>query len=573
MPTGQRLAILNTNSLVNRTKLKEWLLEYFEDAINETFAGLLQGGSGTLDSDKIGIAADGADKIQLNNLANANKVCVGGGQVLTLTASVAGVTSAIQFENTLGVTYHVGLSYAKVEASVGLNRKQRVEYTSYEDQIGRVGNADASPAPVDTPNTNLRLYIDGLCEAAEDHSGRKARVWLTTPVSADPDTAFVDVDIEYDGTNNYVDLPYSASAGPLGQDVSASAPSTTATDYKIWVKGPRVARTDFSADTTYAYLGTVIGVGAGVAPSVFDTSNQFPVFLFSLDRAYDGAGSGGGRIMHLDAGAIEKRMYTGTAFDPNLYVESWKDPDGNFAKHQSPWGFMSDCHRFADDFHYENSAWTWEHLSGNVPTYWYRPWLTSAASGFKMKPVETNPDLGNTSGVLEAYCDGSTTSSQGLVGPYMGVVNMLPAFRARIAVNQVSDQEIFIGFSRAANLGDTFGILIDDSDIKGRTKESAGPTTTDTASMGTLVADTMYWVFAYVYADPASATNYSVAFWFDGMAGPALVLDSPYDFSTNNYETWLPEIRMDVKVGGVHARVVLWIDYWEYWTRGAVLGL
>lgn len=572
MPTGQRIVLVDINSLLNKTGFKDYLTDYFSSLQAETLSALLQGGSGTLDSDTIDIEADGADQIKLN-VSNANKVAVGGGQVLTVTGSVPQVSSAIPFENTNTTVYHVGLSYAQIEGTVGLNRKQIPEYQSLEDQIGRVGIPDTSPAPVDTPNTNLRLYCDDLTKAGETHAGRKARVWLATPVSADSNTAFYEATIGFDGTNNYIDIPYSAgaTAGPLGQDTSASAPSTTPSDYKIWVKGPRIDTTDFSGDSNYAYLGTVTGAGSGVAPTVFSMANQFPVFLFSLDRAYDGAGGGGGRVSLIDSGAVEYRLDTGVAFDPNRYGMIFKDPDSNEIWNMSPWGRVARTHRFEDDFLYRTAGWAHDGLSGTIPVNHYAiTGVGGALTNSHIKPIETTPDLGNVSGVLELVCDGSSGFIW-LDGPGLGVVDQMPAMCARIAVSEVSDQDIFIGWQRGGGTG-AFGFYLDDAAVKARTTTPGG-TTTDSASLGTLTADTMVWLFAYAYYDAGSSTNYSIAFWFNAMSGPAVVMDSPYDFSTTSYETWDVFTTLATKVGGVHTTLKLWIDYWEWWTRGVVMGL
>lgn len=573
MPTGYRIAIVKTNSLLSKERIQDQLISYLLAAQNETFAGLLQGNSGTLDSDVIGLAGDGTDRFRLD-MSNADKVVVGSGQVLTLVSSSAGVTSQIYFENTSAKVYHIGLSYAQVEATVGLNRKQVPEYQSYEDQIGRVGNPDTSPAPADTAGVKLRLYIDDLTRSGETYAGRKARVWLTVPLSADANTAFYEATVGFDGTNNYIDIPYSGSNGPLGQDTSVNPPSTTPSDYKVWVKGPRVDSTNFSSDTAYAYLGTVTGAGAGVAPTVFSTTNQLPIFLFSLDRAYDGAGSGSGRVMHIDSGAMELRQYTGDAFDPNLYGMSFKDPDGNEVWNMSTWGRVADSHRFKDDFIYHQGYWSHDGSTGSMPTWLYEiVAAVGATTNTLMKPWETSPDLGNVSGVLEILVDGATSSVLAMTGPTIGVKDMLPAFCCRFALSRVGDQNIYLSFARPTGVanGPGFGIEINDANIRGR-QWDATPTTTYTTSLGTLSADTMYWIFAYTYYDASAPNNYKYAFWLSGMSS-VITLDSSLDWSTNNYESWVPRVQIGTDSGGVYANLRMWIDYWEFWTRGAILGL
>lgn len=574
MPTtGTRQAIPTANGLLTWKQTKEQIVEYLSQRQDEIMAALLQEGSGTLSANTINIQADGADKIKLN-ISNADKVVVSGGQVLTVPSAVTNVSQLIPFENTNLVVYYVGLSYAKIEAEVGLSRKQVPEYKAYEDQIGRVGNADAAPAPVDTPNTKVRLYINGLTEAGETHAGRAARVWLTTPVSADSSVAFVDVTVGYDGTNNYVDLPYSASQGPLGQDVSVNPPSTANTYYKIWVKGPRIARTDFSADKTYAFLGTVTGAGSGVAPSTFDMSNQFAVFLYSLDAAYKGAGSGGGRVMNVTDGSAEIRMHTGDAFDPNLYGMEFKDADGLRVFGIGSWGQLSRCHAIHDDFFYEKDAWSHNGTTGTIPSHLYQViTATGASPNSLLKPAETNPFLGDASGILELVCSGASGGAINVAGPQLHVFEQLPAFRARIAINETSDQTIFIGLARPTGSGPSIGFRIDGNTVKGEISDDTGATT-NTASLGTLSADTMAWIYFVVYYDSGAGTH-KVAFWFDTMAGPAVVLTSTEDFAdaAYAYDTWRLEFGIAAASGFSHATLTMWLDFWEAWTRNSYMGL
>lgn len=310
MATGDKQVNIFVDRLLSKTALKEQLLEYLSSKLDEVLVAIMQGTSGTLDSDKIGILADGNDRIKLD-LSLANRVVIGGsGQVITIPADVADATKEVDFENEVGVIYEVGMAYAQIpsDPDITSNRQGTPVYAAWEDSFGEVDYPSVTPAPLDTYGVSLRLYIDTITEAGVDHSGRTVKVWLVEPVSSVESVAFFEGTSEYDGTNNYIDIPYSGADGPCGQDTSADPPSETPTDYRVFIKGCSIKRnTSMRNSADYAFIGTVIGDGAGTTPTLFDTDDQIAVFFQSLDKAYDSIGSGAGRAITLDSGAVELR--------------------------------------------------------------------------------------------------------------------------------------------------------------------------------------------------------------------------------------------------------------------------
>lgn len=313
MATGDRKTNIYLNKLMSRTALKEQFLDYLSDKLDDTIAAFFQGTSGVLDEGTIEIEADGNDQFKLN-LTNANRVGTGEGQFITI-PDEANVSNTIPFENESGVTYYVGVKYASVEyAEAELNaRYGNPEYPSFEDSLGELGVPDSV---VDTPGVKLTLQIDSITEANVDHSGRNVKVWLATPVSGVPSIAFYEGISYYSGGNNYLDIAYSGSSGPLGQDTGADPPSTTPGDYKIFIKGVTWRKdTDLRADSDYAFIGTVQGAGAGSPPAVFSTLDQDPLLLFSLEKAYNSTGDGLGRKVDVKNGAVELRTRAGDTGD------------------------------------------------------------------------------------------------------------------------------------------------------------------------------------------------------------------------------------------------------------------
>jgi len=304
MATGDRQVNIFTNKILAKTALREQLVEYLSNKVDEAIQGIFQNTSGVLDADEIGLNPDGVDNIKLD-LTNADKVVVGDGEIIEI-PDENDVSKQVQIENSLGVTYYVGVAFASVPYNeVEINPKfGNAEYPSFEDSIGEM---DAPDAVVDTPGVKIALQIDSVTEPGTDQSGRLVKVWLTTPVSGVPGTAFYEGVSYYSAGNNYVDIPYTGANGPLGQDTSSDPPSTTAGDYRVFVKGISWKTNDIRTDSTYAFIGTVVGAGAGNPPGATSTVDQVPLFINTLDRAYDGPPlvGGVGRKITLDSGAVE----------------------------------------------------------------------------------------------------------------------------------------------------------------------------------------------------------------------------------------------------------------------------
>lgn len=317
MPTNDRALNIYAKRLLSLTGLKTNWLQFLKDEINEVSAAIFQGASGVLDQDEIEITSSANDTFDLD-LANAFRVIVGGGQIINLSLITGvGITSAIPFENVTGETYSVGIKYAEVEDGVEANSQTGdPEYKNLKQTYGEVDFPDS----VSDNTTFIRLIIDSITWANQDHTGRTCRVWLVDPVSLvegpAATAAFYEGVVAYSAPNNYVDVPYSGAAGPLGQDTGSGPPSTTATDYKVFIEGAtwrNKANKDLSTDSDYAFIGEITGNGPTAIPTGFDITGQIPIFINSLDRAYDGAtGSGSGRQIFVDSEAIEMLSRSGS---------------------------------------------------------------------------------------------------------------------------------------------------------------------------------------------------------------------------------------------------------------------
>lgn len=303
MPTNDRKINIYHSRLLDRTGIKTRLLDFLSSRVSEVAAAIFQGTSGVLDSDEIELNNDHGGSTFDLDLTNAHNVIVGTGQIINLSLLTgAGITHTIPFQNSAGIAYYIGIKYQEVEDGIELNpRRGTPEYPALKQTFGEKN----APTSVTDHATYIRLVVDSITENGVTHAGRVCKIWLVVPKSGVESIAYYSGVVAYDaGTgNNYVDIPYTAPDGPLGQDVSAGPPSTTASDYVVFIEGATWKRnTDLRLDSSYAF----IGIATGGAPPAFSVSDQIPIFINTLDRAYDGAtGHGSGRLVQLDHGAIE----------------------------------------------------------------------------------------------------------------------------------------------------------------------------------------------------------------------------------------------------------------------------
>jgi hypothetical protein len=288
--------------------MKDNFLDYLIDTIHGMAQSMFVFSSGILDGDSIGLNNNSGGSTFDLDLTNASKVLVASGDIIDI-SNITGssITTAIWFENTPATTYYVGIRFQEIPYGVEANASTGdPEYPSWKQTYGEKNFPDS----VTDNTTYIRLIINSITESGVDHSGRTVKVWLMDPVSLLEGTAYWEGSSSYSSPNNYVDIPYSGSNGPLGQDTSVDPPSTTATDYEVFMEGATWKKnTDLSADSTYAYLGSI----TGGTPPTFNVATQELLFTNSLDTSYDGpTDSGSGRIIHVDGGAVELETATST---------------------------------------------------------------------------------------------------------------------------------------------------------------------------------------------------------------------------------------------------------------------
>lgn len=557
MATGDKVVSLFVDCLLSKTSLKERFLEFLSSKVDEVIAAVLQGRSGTLDSDKVGLAADGTDRFKLD-LSVASKVAVGGGQVIDLSRNdVLYHTQQIYFENTVAVVYEVGVKYAQVPEELDIHpRKGTPQYTALLETFGETGNPDSL---TDTFGVSLKVVVDSLCESGVSHAGRQARVWLVTPQSASKAVAFYEGTILWDGVNNYLLIPYAGASGPLGQNTAAAPPSTTPADYMVWVFGPTVRRnSSIKSDYTYAFIGEVTGAGAGVAPAFFSTADQFAVFWLSLDSAYDGIGSGGGRVILVDSGAMELRGYTGQALDPTSdIILQHKDYRSNKFQEVLACGRIAQVEGFSDDFQYDPAVWT---NAASVPAHTYTA-VENASGLARCKPLLAGPALDEWS-LVDLLADDANGASYGEITSIARIKtkDQLPGLFARFAVSRVDFGQYFMAMLSGEGTNEAFGVRIMNGTVYAWTQDAAAVSTFTTTGH-TLAADIIYDLYC------VAKEHNKIEVWVTGMAAP---YEMSLSWSLNGSSPRLMNFYAKAANDNVDASgdYRLMIDYIHCWVPG-----
>ncbi len=254
MSTGLNKINIFLKKFLSQQQITANFLEYLRtiatDVMKDVFPqeGFLVGGA---------LSSGGSDKFTISTPIVATD-----GLGNRLTPDPADVTQ-VQFQNTLGINYSVGLRFNTIPVGTEINvRTAQVEYTYTQEAVGEL----AEPNLVTDLGATIRFRVDSVAEVGVSNAGRKARVWLKRAVG--------EVDAFYEGTIAFSGgFNILTTTHLLGQ--LAGAVTTVPSDYQVFLIGPTVRRnTDLDLDPAVAFVGVVTGAGAGNAPSSFDQSGQ-----------------------------------------------------------------------------------------------------------------------------------------------------------------------------------------------------------------------------------------------------------------------------------------------------------
>jgi len=303
MTTGKEYLAITTKRIIGTTDFSTRFFNYLNDQIyemnskNYSSSGWLGFGAT--------IAADGADKIQVTKIDPLSLACDGVGHFLDVNPSYVENTN-LYFENASGVIYHVHIKYAAIPTDVQINPVYgQPEYVSWQDQIG----VSSQPNSVVDNGGTLTFNVTNVTENSVSNAGRKCLVWMNNPATGaiNKSIAIEECTVQWSGGVNQI-----TTTGILGQ----STASTTASEYKVALLGPRIQRYSGATIAEHAYVGTVTGAGAGNPPTVFDTSGQIIFSQSWIDIFADGLGQ-------------DFYPKTDDAYDIGTITKRWKD--GHFS--------------------------------------------------------------------------------------------------------------------------------------------------------------------------------------------------------------------------------------------------
>ena len=268
--------------IINSGDLTTRLVTYLTEVFGDFTARLYQSGGIFSGADEF--VGDAADKFGIYEttvygpLAAAVVTINDNGEEVGLTSesytSNPLGTRDVPFENTLAATYYVAMKPITIPKydDVGypaIDVNPRIGEAQYSADMDATGELEDPTSVADLGASQIKVVVDTVLESAVDCSGRKVLVWLVNPCTSTTATAFQTGTTVWDGANNYVTI------SDLGQTAALGSVSTTTTDYQCAALGVTVKKnTDLRLDGDYCFLGIVTGAGSGVAPSVFDESDQ-----------------------------------------------------------------------------------------------------------------------------------------------------------------------------------------------------------------------------------------------------------------------------------------------------------
>lgn len=258
MPTGLERANLQDKMILGLQDFSTRVVDFIRAALKEAISA--QWDVNGVFETFLGLAGS-PDIIAITGNSKATD---GIGNVLDVTLSAAG--AGAHFQNTLGVTYYVGMTYAAIPNEIVTNPRTGIQqYRGWVDQIGFA----AAPTAVSDPGTGtIVLIVDSVTEVGVSNAGRQVLVYLNAPASG-ATTAAIAMEVRtvvWNGTHNVV-----TTVGNLGQNSVSTVPA----NYTVVCLGIRVLRnTNLFNFPGVVFIGTTLGVGAGNAPVSFDTSLQ-----------------------------------------------------------------------------------------------------------------------------------------------------------------------------------------------------------------------------------------------------------------------------------------------------------
>jgi hypothetical protein len=266
MSTSDKYVALTEKRLLGWQSLKEQLFDYFTDQLKDLQMTYFSR-SGTFSN--IDFAGDGPNEFKLIDYLTTKVAALDGFGNLLAPVNRPTDVEDIPFANTLGTNYHVGIQRADIPSGFHINPADGMPFfDSYEEIIGYVGIPDLVSSD---GMGGLSFRVDSITSATSSHQGRRVVVWKVTPgkeAQTEAD-AIEECTVVYLFGHNGC-----GTAGTFGQ---GSTISTTPSDYRVALVGPRVSTVSLVSDPECCYIGYITGAGFGVEPTVWDTTDQYVI--------------------------------------------------------------------------------------------------------------------------------------------------------------------------------------------------------------------------------------------------------------------------------------------------------
>jgi hypothetical protein len=257
--SGDQFLNIKSKRLLGTSDFKERLFDYLLNRTKETNKAQYE--SAFFHPAGIQLIGKSENKFRLGKLNSDVLGSDGLGNFLDIGKSTY---DNLQFENAIGVDYHVAIKYCSFPMGIQINPiSGNPEWIAYSDQIGEKNNPDSVTNNLDG---TLSFVVDSVTETGVSNAGRFAFVYLIDPAKEATTELIAKecCEISFIGGQNII-----TTTGLLGQTTVASE----VIKYEVVILGPRVSRyTDLRLSPGYVYIGKITGNGG--TPADFDTTDQ-----------------------------------------------------------------------------------------------------------------------------------------------------------------------------------------------------------------------------------------------------------------------------------------------------------
>jgi len=263
MSSGDKKLNIVTKRILGWQSFKDNLLDYLDDHDRDLIAQVFKT-SGTFVA--LSVAASGTDEYAITGYGALGVVDAidGLGNMLDLYNKKT-YNDNVPFENITGQDYHVAIRKASLPSGITVSQEDgQPNFDTYEEIVGWEADPDQV---IDNLDGTLTFQVDSVTESGVTNAGRTVAVYKKTPGlgALTESEALETLTVAWASSQNRI-----TTASNFGQTTA----STTASDYRVVLLGPRTSRdTDLRLLTDWCFVGIVDGK-TGVPPDTFDMSDQ-----------------------------------------------------------------------------------------------------------------------------------------------------------------------------------------------------------------------------------------------------------------------------------------------------------